>query len=63
MSSFLSYENEYDEIEIDNIFNKVIVKLINSEFRNKYNKFWKGHLNNRYDKLIQVEQFEPIIIQ
>ena len=63
MSSFLSYENEYDEIEIDNIFNKVIKNMINNEFRNKYNRIWKNQLNNRYDKLIQVEQFEPIIIQ
>ena len=62
MSSFLSYENEYDEIEIDSIFNGVIKKMINNEFRNKYNRYWKNQLNS-YDRLIQVEQFEPIIIQ
>ena len=62
MSSFLSYENEYDEVDIDSIFNKVIVKMINNEFRNKYNRYWKNQLNS-YDRLIQVEQFEPIIIQ
>ena len=50
MSSYLDYHNEDNELQHEDILNKVIRKIMNAEYYRNYRRKWATTLNS-YDNL------------
>ena len=51
MSSYLDYHNEDNELQHEDILNKVIRKIMNAEYYRNYRRKWIDKLNINYDNL------------